>query len=220
MGDVDVFGTELAGDRLGDRAQSEFRAGKRRKTRAAAHARGRAGEEDIALAAGKHQARSLATGEKAGIAGHFPHLAENPLGGVDDRKIHIGADVEDANLQRGVLVGVTQEGHHLVLLARVERPPEYLPVRRLDFLDERRELLALASSGEDRKTFGRKFLGDLSADEISGANNGYCRVSLFQGFSPKLDFRFSSPRKVERQAPRSDSASLCLIIFPVEVAGS
>src|SRR6266436_1157825 len=192
MGDMDVFGTELACDRLRDRAQSEFRAGKGRKTRPAAHACGRAGEENVALAAGKHQARGLAAGKKAGIARHFPNFAENALGRIDDRKIHVGADVEDANLQGGVLVGVAQEGHHLVLLSRVERPPEYLSVRRLDFLDERRELFALTSSDKDRKTFGRKFLGDLSADEVSGAYNGHRRVSLFQGFSPKLDFRFSN----------------------------
>src|SRR5712671_1464397 len=185
MGNMDVFRTELACDRLRDRAQSEFRAGKRRKPRSAAHARGRAGEENVALAAGKHQARGLATGKEAGIAGHFPYLAENPLGGLDDRKIHVGADVEDANLQGGVLVGVAQEGHHLVLLSRVERPSEHLSVRRLDFLDERRELFALAPSDKDRKTFGGKFLGDLSADEVPGANNGHSRVSLFQGFSPK-----------------------------------
>src|SRR5438128_11081047 len=153
MGDMDVLGTELARDRLRDRAQSEFRAGKCRKTRSAAHAGGRAGEENVAPAAGKHQARGLAAGKKAGIAGHFPHLAENPLGGLDDRKIHVGADVEDANLQGGVLVGVAQEGHHLVLLSRVERAAEYLSVRRLDFLDERRELFALTSSDKDRATF-------------------------------------------------------------------
>src|SRR6266852_2392426 len=192
MGDIDVLGTELACDRLRDRAQSEFRAGKRRKTRSTAHAGGRAGEENVALAAGQHQARGLAAGKKAGIAGHFPHLAEHPLGGVDNRKIHVGADVEDANLQGGVLVGVAQEGHHLVLLSRVERPPEYLSVRRLDFLDERRELFALTASDKDRKTFGCKFLGDLTADKVPGAYNGYRRVSLFQGLSPKLDFRFSS----------------------------
>src|SRR6059058_2555971 len=167
MGDMDVLGTELARDRLRNRAQSEFRAGKCRKTRSAAHAGGRAGEENVALAARQHKTRGLATGKKAGIAGHFPHLAENPLGGLDNRKIHVGADVEDANLQRGVLVGVAQEGHNLVLLSRVERAAEYLSVRRFDFLDERRELFALTSSDKDRKTFGRKFLGDLAADEVS-----------------------------------------------------
>src|SRR6185369_14515656 len=195
MGDMDVFGTELTCDRLRHRAQSEFRAGKGRETRTAAHAGGRAGEKNVALAARKHQARRLAAGEKAGIARHFPHFAENPLGGVDDRKIHIGADVENANLQRGVFVGVAQEGHHLVLLSCIERPPEYLSVRRLDFLDERRELFALAAADKDRKTFGRKFLGDLTADEVPGADNGYRRVSLFQGLSPQLDFQFSNGLK-------------------------
>src|SRR6478752_2490434 len=98
MGDMNVFRTELACDRLRDGAQSEFRAGECRKTRPPAHARGGAGEENVALAAGKHQTRGLATGEKAGIAGHLPHLAENPLGRFDDWKIDVGADVEDANL--------------------------------------------------------------------------------------------------------------------------
>ncbi len=185
---MDVLGTELACDRLRDRAQSEFRAGKRGKTRSAAHAGGRAGEENVALAAGKHQPRGLATCKKAGIAGHFPHFAEHPLGGIDDRKVHVGADIEDADLQGSVLVGVAQEGHHLVLLSRIERPPEHLAVRRLDFLDQRRELFALAPSDKNRKTFGGKFLGDLSTDEVPGANNGHSRVSLFQGFSPKIRF--------------------------------
>src|SRR6266403_1955570 len=144
MGDMDVFGTELAGDRLRHRAQSEFRAGKRRKTRSAAHAGGRAGEENVALAAREHQTRGLATGKEAGIAGHFPHFAENALGGVDDRKIHVGADVEDADLQRGVL-------------------------------------LSLTTSDENCKTFGRKFLGDLTADKVPRSDNGYGRVSFFQG---------------------------------------
>src|SRR6202790_2339891 len=102
MGDMDVLGAELARDRLRDRAQSEFRAGKGRKTRFAAHAGGRAGEENVTLAAGKHQARGLPAGKKAGIAGHFPHFAENPLGGLDDRKIHVGADVEAETLKWGV----------------------------------------------------------------------------------------------------------------------
>src|SRR6202140_2681011 len=162
---MDFLGAELACDRLRDRAQSEFRAGKGRKTRSAAHACGRAGEENAALAAGKHQARGLPAGKKAGIAGHFPHFAENPLGGLDDRKIDVGTDVEDANLQWGVLVGVAQEGPHLVLLSRVERPAEHFAARRLDLLDQRRELLALAASDKDRKTFGSKFLRNLTTDK-------------------------------------------------------
>ncbi len=81
-----------------------------------------------------------------------------------------------------MLVSVAQEGHHLVLLSRVERPPKHLPARRLDFLDQRGKLLSLTASDKNRETFGRKFLGDLSADKVTGADNGYGRVSLFQGF--------------------------------------
>src|SRR5713226_4547154 len=82
MGDMDVLGTKLARGGLRDRPQSEFRAGESRKTRATTHARGGAREEDVALAAGKHQTGSLAAGKKAGITGHFPHFAENALGGL------------------------------------------------------------------------------------------------------------------------------------------
>ena len=141
----------------------------------------------LPLPRGKHQTRRLPAGEKTGIAGHLPNFAENPLGRIDDRKIHIGADVEDANLQRSMLVRVTQKGHDLVLLSRVERPSEHFAARRLDFLDQRRELLALTAPDEDRETLGRKFLGDLAADKVSGADNGYGCVSFFQGFSPERE---------------------------------
>ncbi len=78
-------------------------------------------------------------------------------------------------------VGVAQEGHHLVFLARVERSPEHLSARRLDLLDQRRELLSLATTDENAKTFRCKFLGDLTADKVPGADNGHGRVSFFQG---------------------------------------
>src|SRR5271155_4913894 len=44
MSDVDIFWTKLTGDRLRHSPQSEFRAGKGRKSRAATHARRGAGE--------------------------------------------------------------------------------------------------------------------------------------------------------------------------------
>src|ERR1700722_12803329 len=131
--------------------------------------------------AGKHQTRSLAAGKETGIAGHLPNLAENPLGRIDNRKVHIGADVEHANVQRRVLVGVAQKGHDLVFLSCVKRPPKHFAARRLDFPNKRRELLALAASDKDGETFGREFPGDLAADKVSGADNGHGGVSLFQG---------------------------------------
>ena len=113
-------------------------------------------------------------------------------------KFHIGADVEDTNVQRGVLVRVAQEGHDLGFLSCVQWSPEHLAARRLDFPNERRKLLALAASDKDGETFGREFLGNLAADEISGTDNGHGRVSLFQGLSPEQEgnerSEFEGPR--------------------------
>src|SRR5262245_49589929 len=121
MGDMDVLRPKFARHRLRDRAQAELRAGECRISDAAAQARGGAGEEDIASAARQHQPRRLAAGEEAGIAGHLPDFAEYPFGGVEDREVDVGADVEDADFQRRLLVGVVEEGDDLLLLARIER---------------------------------------------------------------------------------------------------
>src|SRR5262249_31617023 len=56
MRDMDVLRPELPRHALGDGAQAELGARKRRIADAAANARGRAGEEDAALAARQHQA--------------------------------------------------------------------------------------------------------------------------------------------------------------------
>src|SRR5258705_3975502 len=99
MSDVDVLRTELARGRLCHRAQAELGAGEGRIAGSAAQARRRAGEEDIALAPGQHQSRRLAACEKAGIAGHFPDLAEHALGSVENREVDVGADVEDTHFE-------------------------------------------------------------------------------------------------------------------------
>src|ERR1700738_3258739 len=99
MRDMDVLGTKLPRHRLRHGAKSEFRTGKSRKARSAAHAGGRSGKEDIALAPRQHQSRGLTAGEKAGIARHFPDLAEHAFGGLDDGEVDVGADVEHADFQ-------------------------------------------------------------------------------------------------------------------------
>ena len=149
--------------------------------------RSRAGEEDVALAARQHQPRRLASGEEAGIAGHLPHFPEHPLGGFQDREIDVGADVEDADFQRRMLVGVIEEGDDLLLLARIERTGMDLAAGRLDLLDQRLELGAVAAAGENRKSLGGKLLGDLAADKIAGADDRNRRVSLLHGSSPALE---------------------------------
>jgi hypothetical protein len=83
-----------------------------------------------------------------------------------------------------VFVGVGKEGGDLLLLSRVERAGVDFTTGRLDLLDQRLQLGAVAAPGEDRKTFGGKFLGDLAADEVAGANDCHGCVSLLQGTSP------------------------------------
>src|SRR4029077_17012698 len=121
----------------------------------------------------------------------------------EDREIDVGADVEDAHLQRRVLVGIGEEGGDLLLLARLERAGVNLAAEGLDLLDQRLQLGAVAASGENRKTFGSKFLGDLAADEVAGPDDRYGRVSLLQGTSPARVSIFQCADDVV-PAPRSD----------------
>src|SRR6266403_288223 len=186
MRDMDVLGSELARPRLRPRAQSEFRAGEGRIAAAAAQGGGGAGEKYVALAARQHQPCRLAPGKKTGIAGHFPHLAEHPLGGLQNRKIDIGADVEDADFQRRVLVGVIEEGRDLLLLPRIQRAREDRPSGALDFLDQRLELGAIAPTCEHGEPFGCEFLRDLGADVVAGADHRGGCVAFFHFFAPCL----------------------------------
>ena len=156
MGDMDALRTELARGTPAHRAQAEFGAGKGGIADPAAQARGGAGKEDVAAAARQHQPRRLAPGQETGIAGHLPDLAEHPLGGLEQREIDIGADVEDADLERCCCVGVVEEGRDLLLLARIERAPDDPSARRLDLRDQRRQLVAVPPAGEDGETLRRR----------------------------------------------------------------
>ena len=117
-------------------------------------------------------------GDEAGTAGHFPHLSKHALGGVQDREIDVGADIEDADFQRRVPVGVGEEGGGFVLLARIERAAEDGAAGSLDFLHQRLELFAVAAAGEHGESFGREFFCDLGADVVAGADHGAGGVSL------------------------------------------
>src|SRR5258705_219900 len=198
--DVDVLRSELAPHRLRHRAQSEFRAGEGRITAAATQGGGSTGEKDVALAARQHQPCRLAPGKKTGIAGHFPHLAEHPLGGLQDRKIDIGADVEDADFQRRVLVGVIEEGRDLLLLPRVQRAREDRSSGALDFLDQRLELGAIAPPREHGEPFGCEFLRDLGADVVAGTDHRGGCVAFFH-------FICSMPRHCEEQRDEQSTAA-------------
>jgi hypothetical protein len=121
MGDMDVLGPELARSRLRNGAQSELRASESRIADAPAQVGGRADEEDVALAARQHQLRRFTPGKEAGVAGHFPDLAEHAFGRIQNRKIDVDTDIEDADFQRRVLVRIAEERDDFFLLARIER---------------------------------------------------------------------------------------------------
>ena len=114
---------------------------------------------------------------KPDVAGHLPDLAEDALGRLEDREIDVGADVEDADLERRARVGLLQEGGDVLFLARIERAAEDPAAGRLDLGDQRRQLVAVAAAGEDGEPFGGEFPGDGGADEVAGADHGHRGVS-------------------------------------------
>src|SRR5262249_52936582 len=148
MCDVDVAGTELARRALRYHAQAGLRAREGRVPEAATQTRRRTGEQGGAAAMRQHDARRLTPRQEAAIARHLPDLAKHALRGLDEREVHVRADVEDADLERRRRVGIAQERGDLLLLPRVERTPDGAPALRLDVGDERRELLAVPSSPE------------------------------------------------------------------------
>src|SRR5260221_316204 len=196
MCDMDVFRTQLAGHRLRHRPQSELGAGKGGKAAAAAQARGRTGEEDIALAVRQHQPGRLPPGQEAGPAGHFPDLSEYAVGGFQNREIDVGANVEDADFERRVLVGIVEESRDLVLLPCVQRARDDRSAGRLDLLDQWLQLGAVAPAGEYGETFGREFLGDLATDVIAGADDSHGGIAFLHCGAP-LTLRHCEERSDE-----------------------
>src|SRR5205085_6444323 len=106
---------------------------------------------------------------------------EHALGGLKNRKTDVGADIEDADLEWRLLVGVVEEGGDLLLLSRIERTGVDFTALGLDLLHQRLQLGAVASSGENREAFRGKSLRDLAADEIAGPDDRHGRVSLLHG---------------------------------------
>src|SRR5215472_4396321 len=148
MRDMDALRAKLACRALRYRTQAEFGAGKGGIADPAAHSGGGAGKKDVAAAARQHQARRLAPAQEAGIARHLPYLAEHPLGGLEQWEIDIGADIEDADFERCSRIGVLEKRRDLLFLARIQRAPDHTSPRRLDLRNERRQFLALPTSGE------------------------------------------------------------------------
>jgi hypothetical protein len=112
-------------------------------------------------------------------ASHFPHLAEYAVGGLQNWEVDVGTDIENADLERRVLVRVVEKGGDLLLLARVERAAEDGSAEGLDLLYQRFELFAVATAGKDGKALCRKLLCDLCADEVARADHGDGSIALF-----------------------------------------
>ncbi len=172
MGDVDVLRPQFARHALRDGPKAEFRRGEGGVADAAAQGGSGAGEKDSALPARQHQARRLAAREKAGIAGHLPHLAEDALGGVEQRKVHVGAGVEDADLQRRVRIGFGEEGGDVFLLAGVQRAGLAAAATFLNRGFKLGELVGGAATGEDGVALGGEAPGDRRSDVVAGADHG------------------------------------------------
>ena len=109
------------------------------------------------MPAGDHQARGFAPRKKARITGHLPNLAEHAPGRLYERKVHVGADIEDAHLERRGLLRILDEGDQVVFLARIERAPDDPAAMGLDFRNQRRELVALAAARKGVEAFGGEF---------------------------------------------------------------
>src|SRR5262249_29710659 len=103
---------------------------------------------------------------------HLPDLAEDALGGVDEREGHVRADVEDADLERRRRVGVTQEGRDLLLLPGIDGAADRTAAMRLDVGDQRRELLAVTAPREDVESVGGELARDRGANVVAGADDG------------------------------------------------
>ena len=175
-------------------AQAGFGAGERGIADAAAHARGRAGEEDRALTARQHQPRRLAPGEEAGVAGQLPDLAEHALGRVQQRKIDIGADVEDADFERRVRVGGAQKSGNVLLLARIKPARHDLPPAASISSTSGASLSALRRPAKMVKPSAANCFGDGGADEIAGSDDRRGGIALSQLRPPRAPARSATPR--------------------------
>jgi hypothetical protein len=145
----------------------------------------------------------FARGEKPRIAAHLPHLAEHALGGFQQRKIYIRADIEDADLERRVTLGIGKECDDLFFFARVERAGDDASACTFDVGHERRQLVTVAATGEDSEAGSGEAPGDRSADKVARADDGDGRVLLGHARAPggrEMLERLTIPQMVDHDA--------------------
>jgi hypothetical protein len=185
VGDVDVLRRELAGHRLGERAQPGLGRRESRIALAPAQRGGGAGEEDRAAAVRQHAPSRLPPGKEAGEAGHLPHLAEHPLRRVEERELNVGADVEDDQLERGVGIGGGEEAGDVGLVAGIQRMAGEGAARGRNLLAERHQLVALTTPTMHPVASASKAPGDGGPDEIAGAHDGDAGAAIRHLSSPR-----------------------------------
>src|ERR1700733_4954759 len=170
MGHVDAFWPQFAGETLRERPERMLRAGKGGKARAAADARGRAGEEDGAAAAFDHAPRNLMAGEEPGKGRHLPNLGIDPRGRLDDRETDIGANIEDEHLDRTDLaLDPFNERGDIIFDPGVESESVSFAALRTDRLRQLVDRLIVPRSPSDAgaKALARKGMRDRGAEPIA-----------------------------------------------------
>src|SRR5580704_4309152 len=180
MRNVDILRAEFARDALRNCAQAEFRSRKGSVADAAAQAGGSACEENRSAAARDHQASRLSAGDESGVTGHLPDLAEHAVGCLEQWKVDVRTNIEDADLERRVLVGVIQKSGEVIFLAGIERSRRDSAAVRFDLGDQWREFVALASSRKNGEAFRGEFLCDCAADVVAGSDHCRSGISMFQ----------------------------------------
>ncbi len=180
--DMDPLRPELARHALGERAQRVLGAGERGEARRAAHARGRAGEDDRAAAARQHRLGDLAAHQEAGERAHLPHLAVDALGRLGDREAHVRADVEDRDLdRRDLALDVRDQRLDVDLLARVGAEAVRRAAVGADLRHERLELVGAAPGDARDIALAREAARDRAAGGVAGADHEYrlcCRLHI------------------------------------------
>ena len=148
-----------------------FADGEGGKALAAAHAGGRAGEQDGAAAARHHDARRLAADQEAGVAGELPGLEEQLFGGLEQRLVDVRAGVEQADLDRSdLLFDAGEQVLNLGLLTGVDAERMDLLTGGLELVDQGLRLGGVAAANADRVAAFGETSRHRGADRIARAD--------------------------------------------------
>ena len=121
-----------------------------------------------------HRARDLAAGQESSQRGHLPNLGIDPRRRLDDGKAHIGANVEDENLDRADLaLDPLDQRHDIVFDARVEPERVSLAAFRADRLSQLVDRLGMTRPPRhaDAKAVPREGARDRGPEPVAGPDH-------------------------------------------------